>query len=782
VDRVRTGQGDPLKTAAPETLRLRLQVGGEVQGVGFRPFVYRLALDLGLAGWVVNTAGGVVIEVEGGRERLADFETRLQSQPPKNARIEQFQRREIPPVGATGFVIGQSQGGEVTTRIGIDTALCPDCLRELFDPTDRRYLYPLITCTHCGPRYTITRQIPYDRANTSMASFPLCHACAAEYTDPLDRRFHAEPVACPECGPMARLLDETGQPLPGDCFVEAAGLLRQGKIVAVKGLGGFHLLVDALNPEAVARLRARKQREAKPLAVMGLNLPSLRRWLNVDPASQTLLEGVERPIVVVDPAKQEPWMEQVSPGGVGIGALLPYTPIHFLLFHALAGEPSGWDWLERPCEILLVATSANPGGEPLVTGNAEALARLGGIADATLLHDRDIVIRADDSVVLGGRAPVFLRRARGFVPRPVARLEGGSDGVAFGGDLKNTLAFSRGGEIFLSQHIGDLDNGATVAFAEESLTHLLHVLDLHPQWVACDLHPDFRSTRLAEVFAARHGLPLIRVQHHHAHIAAVMAERGLQGPVLGVALDGFGWGEDDQPWGGELLRVDGDGSMRRVGHLRPVALPGGDRAAKEPWRMVVAWLVQALGDGALPELKRRFANRPLLEPLVQRLLAGKETATTTSCGRLFDAAAALILGDVDNRYEGQAPMLLEGAARHGVAGDFPPCDITCGVLDPTPLLLGVLRGQQGGLGVADAAVGFHAGLAKGISQWVLQAAKPENVTDVILGGGCWNNRLLTDAVRMQLELHGLSVTNASIIPGGDGGISAGQVWIAVMKQ
>ena len=757
--------------------RRRLRVRGQVQGVGFRPFVYRIATEAGLSGWVRNDSEGVEIEAEGPAAALAAFERRLATDAPRLARIVALEGTDLAPAGESDpFRIVASGGGGGGAHVTPDTAICPDCLAELFDDRDRRWRYAFINCTHCGPRYTITRALPYDRPNTSMAAFAMCAPCLAEYRDPLHRRFHAQPNACPDCGPSLALLDAVGQPQRGeDPVTGALARIRAGGILAIKGLGGFHLVCDASHPQAVAELRRRKNREEKPFALMVANVASAARHARVDAAEAAALESAERPIVLLerhDPAADLP--PGVAPGLAVLGLMLPYTPLHYLLFHEFAGRPAGLDWLSQPVDLTLVCTSANPGGEPLVIANDEALMRLSGIADAFLVHDREILVRCDDTVaqVRGGRLR-FIRRARGQTPRAVALAHGGPPVLALGAYLKNTLCVTRGDEAFVSQHIGDLDNRPTCRALEETATHLLGVLDIVPAAVASDLHPDFESTRLAARLAAERGLPHYRVQHHHAHVAAVMAEHRLASPVLGLALDGVGLGEDGGAWGGELLEV-GPAGYTRLGHLAPIALPGGDRAAREPWRVAAAAL-HALGRGA--EIERRFSSagagavRAMLE-------AGVRCPPTTSAGRWFDAAAGLLGLKEVMRYEGQAAMLLEGlAAAHGPVDPEPLVHLADDLtLDLLPLLNRLADTSDAGFGAAL----FHATLARALADWSAAAAEQTGLTQVVLSGGCFMNRVLATGVERHLRSRGLGVLEASELPPNDGGIAAGQAWVALM--
>jgi hydrogenase maturation protein HypF len=765
--------------SAKSVARRAIRVRGTVQGVGFRPFVWRLAHELSLAGWVRNDPLGVAIEVEGQGDVLEQFIARLAREAPPLARIDAIETRELRADSRRDFAILASGPGRVDTGVAADTSVCNDCLAELFDPRDRRYRYAFINCTNCGPRYTITRALPYDRANTSMARFALCRSCGKEYGDPRSRRFHAQPNACPECGPALALHGSDGRRLDdGDVIAAVLARLHRGEIVAIKGLGGFHLACDARNSAAVARLRARKSREEKPFAVMAAGTASLCMLAEVGVAERGLLEARERPIVLLrKKAGCDAMLGGVAPGIAWLGAMLPYTPLHYLLFHQAAGRPDGCAWLAGTQPLVLVMTSANAGGEPLVAGNAEALARLGAIADALLLHERDIVARCDDSVVRAGAdGPVFVRRARGYTPAPIRLAMAAPPVLALGGHLKNTVCVTRGNEAFLSQHVGDLDNPESCRALEETVGHLLRTLAVEPAIVAHDLHPDFHSTRFAAAFAARRGLAAVAVQHHHAHIAAIAAEHGLGAPLLGLALDGAGLGSDGGIWGGELLRVEA-GTAERVGHLRELRLPGGDRAAREPWRMAASALFEL---GRTSEIERRFAGRGGAM-LAQMLARGLNSPLTSGAGRWFDAAAGLLGVREVCSYEGQAAMLLEGlAGKHGSVaalrdgyriGDD-------GTLDLLPLLAHLAE-------LGDAAYGaalFHATLASALAVWVCAASDRTGLRSVALGGGCFINRILGADLRQRLAAAGLAVFEARQAPPNDGGLALGQAAVAMARS
>ena len=765
------------------TVCRRIRVRGQVQGVGFRPFVYRLAQELNLAGWVRNDGEGVDIEVQGAAQSLEAFLARLETEAPPLASVTSVEAAEAPTSDARGFEIKVSRHGTANTAVTPDSATCPDCLAELFDPADRRWRHAFINCTHCGPRYTLTRRLPYDRPHTSMAAFAQCPACRREYDDPADRRFHAQPNACPECGPKLSLRDAAGDPI-----AETLARLQRGEIVAIKGLGGYHLACDAGNAEAVARLRERKNREEKPFAVMFANAASVALHADMDDAERALLESRERPVVLLSKREGcDAAFPGIAPGLSELGVLLPCTPIQFLLFHEAAGRPSGTDWLAAPQRLTLVMTSANPGGEPIVRDDDEALARLNGIADAYLMHDREIVTRVDDSVMRitnplsparggegRGEGAQFIRRARGFTPQAIRLARSGPSVLATGGFLKNTLCLTRGDEAFLSQHIGDLDTAPTCRALEETAQRLMELLEIQPEIVAHDLHPDFHSARFAADFARSRNLKSVAVQHHHAHIAAVAAEHGATGPLLGLALDGVGMGTDKGVWGGELLQVDGE-RFDRLGHLRELQLPGGDKAAREPWRMAAAALF-ALGRGG--EIKERFPQQRAAGAVAMMLGGNAHTPPTSSCGRWFDAAAGLAGVREVTAYEGQAAMLYESqSAQYGevdaMDGGFVLGED--GTLDLLPLLARLADERNAGF----AAALFHATLAEALAAWVQRAAQESGIARVALGGGCFLNRILGAGVRRRLEAAGLDVLEARQAPPNDGGLSLGQAWVAM---
>ncbi len=748
----------------------RIHVRGLVQGVGFRPFVWRLATELELTGWVRNDSQGVEIHARGEATLMRALLERLRSDAPPLAQVETVTARDGDTAGfSEGFVIAESVGGRAATTVGHDTTVCRDCLSDMFHPGGRRWRHAFACCTHCGPRFTVTRAVPFDRARTSMAGFALCAECEHEYSQSGDRRFHAEAICCPQCGPRLELRDAAWAPVAGDPIAVTLAMLRAGRIVAIKGLGGFHLACDARNEVAVAALRERKQREEKPFVVMVANA----RSIPVSADEALLLSSPERPAVLVRKFTGcDAALKGIAPGLAWLGVMLPSTPIQYLLFHEAAGQPAGLDWLDAPQELSLVMTSANPGGEPLVTDNDEARVRLAGIADAFLAHDRGIVARCDDSVARvssGGRQ--FVRRARGYTPRAIKLPRSGPSVLAVGGWHKNTVCVTRGDEAFVSQHIGDLESAAARAFFDETVDHLLALLEVEPEIVAHDLHPDFHSTRFALEFARLRAIPSVGVQHHHAHVAAVLAEHGVRGPVVALALDGVGLGTDGGAWGGELLRV-GAGLCERLGHLAPIALPGGDRAAREPWRMAASAL-HRLGRGG--EIAQRFATMPAATTVALMLDRGLNSPFTSSLGRVFDAAAGLLGIKPVMAFEGQAAMLLEGLAE--AHGEVAPIEsawrIEYGCLDLLPLLAALADERDAARGASR----FHATLVAALAEWVLSVT-PTGGT-VVGAGGCMLNQVLARGLRARFAARGLRLLEAREIPPNDGGLALGQAFVAL---
>ena len=774
-------------------IRTAVRVEGVVQGVGFRPFVYTLATGLGLTGLVGNDLGGVFVEVEGPLAAVSEFLLLLERDAPPLARIERVTTRAITPRRSASFAIAASEAAEPPgpgeaagrrrTLVSADTATCADCLRELIDPADRRFGYPFINCTNCGPRFTIVRDVPYDRALTTMAAFAMCEQCAAEYHDPADRRFHAQPTCCPACGPRLALLDRAGNALDGEPLARAAELLRQGRVLAVKGLGGYHLAADAACEEAVALLRARKHREDKPFAVMAADLTAARRLAEVDTVAAGLLTSPARPIVLLPRRAEADLAAATAPGNRQLGIMLPYTPLHHLLLAAVAEDrqagqagQAGREAGSRP----MVLTSGNVSDEPIVYRDEEALARLGGIADAFLTHDRAIHVRTDDSVARAFRGrPMLLRRSRGHVPEPVVVASGFPRHVlACGAELKNTFCLARDRYVFVSHHIGDLENAETLRSFTEGIEHFRRLFDVDPQVVAHDLHPEYLSTKYAVELAETSPVRLEGVQHHHAHIASCLADNGAAGPVIGVAFDGTGFGTDDTIWGGEFLAADLTG-FERGGHLAPVPMPGGAAAIRQPWRMAAAYL----GPSAehLDVVRRNQVSWPAILAMARR---GVNSPPTSSAGRLFDAAAAVLgVRDAIN-YEGQAAVELEQLADPAETGAYPAA-LEAGhpfQARGSDLLHGVIDDLTSGVPAPVIAARFHHGVAALIEAGCLAMRDRYGLDAVALSGGVFQNLLLLHATVSRLEARGFRVLVHSRVPCNDGGISLGQAVVAAARS
>jgi hydrogenase maturation protein HypF len=818
-----------MKLAAPGQQRLKLVVRGAVQGVGFRPFVFRLATGLQLAGWVNNSTQGVFIEVEGPRATLEKFLLRLEAEKPPRSFIQSLEASWLDPVGYTAFEIRKSEsGGDKTALVLPDIATCPDCLREIFNPNDRRYRYPFTNCTNCGPRFSIIESLPYDRANTSMKSFTMCPQCRAEYNDPRDRRFHAQPNACPACGPRLELW-ECGDTSPlskrghvralqnTDALLAAAKAIRAGKIVAVKGLGGFHLMADARNDEAIRLLRKRKQREEKPFALMFPSLDSLKAECEVSSLEERLLRSPESPIVLLKKTgnQQSAIGNSVAPGNPNLGAMLPYTPLHHLLMTEL--------------NFPVVATSGNLSDEPICTDEHEALERLGGIVDLFLVHNRPIVRHVDDSIVrVMLNRELVLRRARGYAPLPVT-VRGTSSAsphnrgvvelrppkaiLAVGAHLKNAVALSVGNQVFISQHIGDLETEQAYTAFRRVIADFQKLYEARPQIVAADLHPDYLSTKFAKEIGraelllgpdARQRVPtIVGVQHHIAHVLSCMAENEITPPVLGVSWDGTGYGLDGTVWGGEFFLVTGK-KVERIAHLRPFRLPGGDKAVKEPRRTALGLLYEISGDkflgrqtggrrGGAPT-STRGACAPLaafsaaeLATLRTMLTKKLNSPETTSMGRLFDAVASLVNLRQRIRFEGQAAMELEfaldgvetdeayslksvlGSKNEMETGETPV------LLDWSPMIEAILSDVNKGVPVAEISAKFHNALAEAI----VAVAKRCDQNRVVLSGGCFQNRYLTERAVRRLQAEGFRPYWHQRVPPNDGGIALGQVVAAL---
>ena len=794
------GTAGAREALTPEAARLQIALFGAVQGVGFRPFVYQLATAMGLRGWVSNSPRGVGIEVEGPRATLERFRARLEAEKPVHAMIHGAEVTWLDPVGFAGFEIRPSEaGGASSTVVLPDLATCSACRREMFDPQDRRYRYPFTNCTHCGPRFSIVESLPYDRPRTSMRAFPMCIACRAEYDDPGDRRFHAQPNACPECGPELEFWDSQGEVVERReaALRAAAAALRRGEIVALKGLGGFQLLVDARQETAVQRLRHRKHREEKPLALLFPDLDSVRVVCDVSPEEEAALRSTAAPIVLLRrrraveplallhiPRRDAPpsLAPSVAPGNPSLGVMLPYTPLHHLLMSEL-GFP-------------IVATSGNRSDEPICIDEATVLERLGGIADVFLVHNRPIVRHVDDSIVrvLLGREMV-LRRARGYAPLPVRLRDAKGVRLAVGAHLKNTVALAVDESVFLSQHIGDLETPPAVAAFESAITNLRNLYPGAVDEVAYDAHPDYHSTHYSR------GLEMqgVAVQHHCAHVAACMAENDLEGPVLGVAWDGTGYGWDGTSWGGEFLRA-ADGAFERVAALRPFRLPGGDRAAREPRRALLGVLFEMFGPGARfdavvsgAELFAPAESR-VLEQMLDRHL---NSPWTSSAGRLFDAMAALTGLRNVSHFEGQAAMELEWAAEAYGSGasatnepayrmtlrpntsrtDLNSVWAPCWILDWAPAVRAALGDRARDVPAGAIARRFHLALVDGI----VQVARAAGESRIVLSGGCFQNALLTERTVHALEAAGFRPYWHQRVPPNDGGIALGQIAVATAQ-
>jgi hydrogenase maturation protein HypF len=737
--------------------RWRFHLQGVVQGVGFRPYVYGLAQLFGLAGFVSNNSAGVIIEIEGDAATLAAFQQALISELPPLAHVDAVEQVEINPLGENSFRILEStvESG-ATTLISPDLCICDDCLRELFDPNDRHYRYPFINCTNCGPRFTIIRALPYDRPNTTMADFALCPTCESEYRNPLDRRFHAQPVACPDCGPQLEFIMGELQLEREDALQAARDALFAGRIVAVKGLGGFHLACDAENEATVSLLRERKGRREKPFALMVYDLAQAEKFVYISEQEAVLLCSRERPIVLLKKREYSPIVDSVAPHNPYLGVMLPYTPLHYLLLHEL-GMP-------------LVMTSGNLSEEPIITENAVALEKLATVADAFLLHNRPIHVPCDDTVL---RVDMPLRRSRGYAPFPVKLPFAVPPILAVGGELKNTFCLAHDKHAFMSQHLGDMENLETLEAFERSFEQMSDIFSIKPQIIACDLHPDYLTTRWAMTYAEQNNLRLIPVQHHHAHIAAVMAEHGVDETVLGISFDGTGYGTDRAIWGGEILKADYRG-FERLAHLRYVPLAGGDVSIKKPYRMGLAhlWAAGIAWDEDLPPVQAcPPVERAILHQQLERNL---NTVLTSSMGRLFDAVASLIGIRHTVTYEAQAAMEMEAlAVVYESAYRFNTVD---SLIDPTPVLKGIIDDMRTGTHQAIIAGRFH----RAVVNLIVDMAHRYSLETIALSGGVFQNIQLSQITKTALEQRGYLVLVHQRVPANDGGLALGQLCIAAM--
>jgi hydrogenase maturation protein HypF len=747
--------------------RLSIQVRGVVQGVGFRPFVFRIAHVHAVTGWVRNRPDGVEIEIQGPQSSSDGFLIALERERPTPARIEHVAVSEIPEVdGESRFeIVASGASSETRPSVPADLAICPDCAREMDTPGERRYRYPFTNCTYCGPRYSIIEGLPYDRPKTSMKGFPLCPDCLKEYTNPLDRRFHAQPVACPTCGPHLRLVGNNGAEISTrDAALEGAvAALQRGDVLALKGLGGFQLLVDATSQEAIEKLRKRKRREEKPFAVMFPSMEQLEGDCVVSEEEARILASPEAPILLLQRRPGAGVHEAVAPRNPRLGAFLPYAPLHRLLLKEA----------NRP----LICTSGNLSEEPMAIEDADAFERLGEIADLFLIHDRPVLRPVDDSVMrVDEHGPSILRRARGFAPLAHPVAVDAPPVLALGAHQKNTIALLHRGQAVVSQHLGDLHSLQGTRLLERTVRDLLAFFDVKPQILACDLHPDYASTRLAETLAAQWQVPLVKVQHHHAHVAAVMAELGLDVPVLGLTWDGSGFGTDGTVWGGEALVVDARG-FRRTGHLRTFPLPGGERAVKESRRSASGLLWELFHSLEVIEARYTPSERPLLQSMLER---GLNTPRTSSMGRLFDAVSALTGIRTMRGFEGQAAMELEFAAEGVTDSGAYPWDFLeeeCLVADPASMIRAILEDLRSGLSARIIANRFHGALADLAVAWASRA----QIENVVLCGGCFQNALLARLVRERLVAAGFRVHLPISFPVNDGAISLGQAWVAAKQ-
>jgi hydrogenase maturation protein HypF len=770
----------PVAGPAAARVRSRVRVEGTVQGVGFRPFVYRLALEEGLGGHVQNDARGVLAEVEGPAAAVTRFVARLSADAPPLAVVRRVNLEAVAPCGERDFrIVASARAGVPDAAVAPDSATCAECLAELFDPADRRYRYPFTNCTDCGPRFTIVRGVPYDRELTTMARFRMCAECRLEYDDPGDRRFHAQPNACPRCGPSVVLTDAAGRPADlgaaVDAVAAAARRLAAGAIVAVKGIGGYHLACDAADEAAVAALRARKHREHRPFALMAADTRAARRLVELGAAEERLLGSAARPIVLAPRRAGAPVAAAVAPRAPELGVMLPYSPLHHVLLADLARAGTS---------AVLVMTSGNVSDEPIAYRDADALQRLTPIADFVLQHDRPIQSRTDDSVVrVVRRRPVMLRRSRGHVPEslelPVAARR---PVLACGAEQKNTFCLARGSRAWVGHHIGDLEHLSALEAYQEGVTHFERLFAVEPELVAHDLHPDYLSTAYA---LERPGVELVGVQHHHAHLAACLAEHGLTGPAVGAIYDGTGYGLDATVWGGEVL-VGGLTGFERAACLRTVRMPGGAAAVREPWRMACAWLADAVGEPQpLPGGLAGSVAEDRWRAVASLGASAEVSPQTSSMGRLFDAVGALCGLCAEAAYEGQAAVELESAAAASGASVAYEIEVAAGgaglpglVLDPRIAVRAIVADLAAGVPVAAVAAGFHAAVADATAAACLRVASEHGIDLVVLSGGVFQNRLLLEATAAAIEAGGLAVLVPERLPPNDGGISFGQAAVA----
>lgn len=756
-----SGRGDRIK-------RIRVLFSGVVQGVGFRPFVYRLALRHGLTGWVQNRTDGVTAEVEGPADAIENFLSGVPAECPPLADINAVMTEELTAKGSRDFRILTSDAeGKKEAQIPPDIATCPECLHELFDPADRRHGYPFINCTNCGPRLTIIRDVPYDRGSTSMSCFTLCPSCREEYEDPTNRRFHAEPNACPVCGPKLDFLDNKGCKVSVlDPLASAVEALCEGHVLALKGLGGFHLAVDATNDRAVKRLRCRKFREEKPLALMVRDLETASRIVELGEEEKHLLLSPQRPIVLAKKKRAADISPAVAPGVPNLGIMLPYTPLHHLLL--------------KSAFTVLVMTSANHVDEPICIGNREAVERLRGIADFFLVHNRDILVRCDDSIatVAAGRRRM-VRRSRGFAPKPIMLRDRYPEVLALGPHLKTTVCILKGNTAFLSPHIGDMETPEARDFHSDSCSLLQKIAQCQPHVVACDLHPAYYTTLAAE---RMRDVGILRVQHHHAHIVSCMAENKIGGQVIGLAMDGTGYGKDGTVWGGEFL-VATEEDFIRTGHVKAFPLPGGEKAIREPWRTAVSLLREAYGDRWVTVSQKLdlIQEHGHYECVDRMLAAGINSPYTSSLGRVFDGVAAILGLNRTVSFEGQAAMTLEALAQGGTTAVYPfeireedgPL-----ILDLSPVIREVVKGLDNNIPKEEIASAFHNSLTRGLTDMAVEIGSRTGIMRAVLSGGCFQNRLLLEGTVTNLQKAGFDVYFHEVLPTNDGCISLGQAVVA----
>jgi len=755
-------------------IRKNILIKGIVQGVGFRPFIHKLVQNYNLSGWVLNSNQGVEIEVEGNTEEINNFVNDIKEKLPPLARIEKIEVNELPLVGYKGFSIKKSIVKEEDSFVLVspDISICEDCLQELFDPNNRRFRYPFINCTNCGPRFTIIKDIPYDRKKTTMNNFKMCSLCQGEYDDLENRRYHAQPNACVDCGPQISLYQNKRKSEGIDPIEKAVKLLKEGKIGAIKGLGGFHLACDAANDKAVARLRRLKNREAKPFALMSFNLEKILQYCKLGEKEEEWLVNRARPIVLLKKRKDSLISPSVAPRNNYLGVMLPYTPLHYLLL--------------KDNFTALIMTSGNIADQPIIGDNQEALEKLDGIADFFLFYNRDIFNRCDDSVVkIINDDNVFFRRSRGYVPHPIILDFKLKEVLALGGELKNTISFSKENYIFLSQYLGDLKSAETLEFFKESITNFKKMFKVKPEIIACDLHPDYLSTQYAEEIKVKKGLKVVKVQHHHAHIVSCMAENNVKEKVIGVAYDGTGYGDDGNVWGGEFLLCDLK-KYARAGHLKYYPLPGGDKAIVEPWRMAYSYLYSIYGPKAKTldiDFNHRMDGNSLsiIEKMIDKNI---NSPLTSSCGRLFDAISSLIGIRDEISYEGQAAMELESFCASGITEIYKFSiykEEEKFIIDPQEIFIDIIEDLKREIGKDIIAAKFHNTVAEFTLNLCGKIRENTGINEIALSGGVFQNKYLTEKVILSLEDKGFKVHIQRKVPSNDGGISLGQAVVAGSK-